>query len=148
MIFLGKYKNPRRSAPQNLDSSGIKEEIVSAAIIIFWQGIAFYHQGASSPKYPKIPVSYLLQWEAIKEAKKRGCNVYNFWGIAPLENKKPYRNPFGILRGKHPWAGLTLFKTGFGGYKKEYVRTQDLPLSSKYWLNYFVEIVRRTKRGL
>ncbi|MCH8741831.1 peptidoglycan bridge formation glycyltransferase FemA/FemB family protein [Patescibacteria group bacterium] len=148
MIFLGKYKNPRRSAPQNLDSSGIKEEIVSAAIIIFWQGIAFYHQGASSPKYPKIPVSYLLQWEAIKEAKKRGCNVYNFWGIAPSENKKLHRNPFGILRGKHPWAGLTLFKTGFGGYKKEYVRTQDLPLSSKYWLNFMVELVRRSKRGL
>jgi len=44
-IFLGKYKN----------------EIVSSAIIIFWQGIGFYHQGASSLKYPKIPVSYLLQ---------------------------------------------------------------------------------------
>lgn len=132
MIFLGKYK----------------EELLASAIIIFWHGIAFYHQGASSPKYPKIPVSYLLQWEAIKEAKKRGCNVYNFWGIAPLENKKPHRNPFGVLRNKHPWAGLTLFKTGFGGYKKEYVRTQDLPLSSKYWLNFIVELVRKSKRGL
>lgn len=119
-IFLGKYK----------------DEIVSAAIIVFWQNLAFYHHGASSLKYPKIPVSYLLQWEAIKEAKRRGCKLYNFWGIVP-ENKK-----------NHPWTGLTLFKTGFGGYKKEYVKTQDLPLSKGYWLTFIFEKMRKIKRGL
>ena len=119
VIFLGKYK----------------EELIASAIIIFWQGIAFYHQGASSLRYPRISASYLLQWEATKEAKKRGCKIYNFWGIASTESKR------------HPWAGLTLFKKGFGGYKKEYVKTQDLPLSSKYWLNYLVEKIRKFKRG-
>ncbi|GAI33015.1 unnamed protein product, partial [marine sediment metagenome] len=34
------------------------------------------------------PASYLLQWEAIKEAKNRGCKLYNFWGIAEIESKK------------------------------------------------------------
>ena len=120
VIFLGKYKG----------------EIVSSAIIVFWSGRGFYHHGASSQKFSKIPVSYLLQWEAIKEAKRRGCKIYNFWGIAPDNNKN------------HPWAGLTLFKMGFGGYKKEYLKTQDLPLSWKYWLNYLVEKGRRKKRGL
>jgi len=120
MIFLGKYK----------------EELLASAIIIFWQGVAFYHQGASSSEYPKIPVSYLLQWEAIREAKKRGCSIYNFWGIAPSGEKK------------HPWVGLTLFKTGFGGYKKEYVKTQDFVLSSRYWLNYWIEKIRKSKRSL
>jgi lipid II:glycine glycyltransferase (peptidoglycan interpeptide bridge formation enzyme) len=125
-IFLGKYKN----------------EIVSSGIFIFWQGIGFYHHGASSLKYPKIPVSYLLQWEAIKEAKKRGCKIYNFWGIAPITSDfKPQNSD-------HPWAGLTLFKMGFGGYKKEYVKTQDFPISKKYWLTYFIEKLRKTKRGL
>ena len=119
VIFLGKYK----------------EELIASAIIIFWQGIAFYHQGASSLRYPRISASYLLQWEATKEAKKRGCKIYNFWGIASTESKR------------HPWAGLTLFKKGFGGYKKKYVKTQDLPLSSKYWLNYLVEKIRKFKRG-
>ena len=159
-IFFGKYKN----------------EIISSAMIIFWQGIGFYHQGASSLKYPKIPVSYLLQWEAIKEAKKRGCKLYNFWGIAPVfavVEKGNYKAqiinhlPAQILpkakivagrqipkhkaqipNEKHPWAGLTLFKMGFGGYKKEYVKTQDLILSPKYWLNYIVEKIRKRKRGL
>jgi lipid II:glycine glycyltransferase (peptidoglycan interpeptide bridge formation enzyme) len=118
--FIGKYKG----------------EIISSAMIIFWQGIAFYHQGASSSKYSKIPVSYLLQWEAIREAKKRGCNIYNFWGIAPGNDPS------------HPWTGLTLFKMGFGGYKKEYVKTQDFIISNKYWLNYLVEKIRKSKRGL
>jgi lipid II:glycine glycyltransferase (peptidoglycan interpeptide bridge formation enzyme) len=119
-IFLGRYKN----------------ELVSSGIFVFWQGIGFYHHGASSLRYSKIPVSYLLLWEAIKEAKNRGCKKFNFWGIAP-ENEK-----------NHPWAGLTLFKMGFGGYKKEYLKTQDFPLSSKYYLTYLFEKIRKIKRGL
>jgi len=119
-IFLGRYK----------------EELVSSGIFVFWQELAFYHHGASSLKYPKMPVSYLLLWEAIKEAKKRGCKKFNFWGIAP-ENEK-----------SHPWAGLSLFKMGFGGYKKEYVKTQDFLLSKKYYLTYVFEKMRKIKRGL
>lgn len=118
IIFFGEYKR----------------EIVSSAIILFWQNIAFYHHGASLLKYPKIPVSYLLQWEVIREAKKRGCKKYNFWGIVDLKNKK------------HPWWGLSLFKMGFGGEKKEYVKTQDLILSQKYLINWMVEKLRKVKR--
>lgn len=117
-VLLGKYKR----------------ETVAGGIFIFWQKIAFYHHGASSQKYPKIPVSYLLLWEAIKKAKERGCERFNFWGICDLNNKK------------HPWYGLSLFKVGFGGEKKEYVKTQDLPISPKYWLNYLIEIIRKIKR--
>ncbi len=147
-IFLGKY-----SPPHQKFGSGGKNEIISSAMIIFWQGIGFYHQGASSLKYPKIPVSYLLQWEAIKEAKRRGCKIYNFWGIAPISFDETRSRPKGevgsrIINKKHPWAGLTLFKMGFGGHKKEYVKTQDLVLSPKYWLNYIVEKIRKKKRGL
>jgi len=131
-LFLGKYKN----------------EVISSAMIIFWQGIAFYHQGASSSKYPKIPVSYLIQWEAILEAKKRGCHTYNFWGIAPFSTVTENGNPkLQISRG-HPWTGLTLFKIGFGGYPKEYCKTQDLPLSKKYWLTFLFEKLRKRKRNL
>jgi len=128
-IFFGKYKN----------------EIISSGIFIFWQDIAFYHHGASLLKYPKVPVPYLLQWEAIKEAKKRNCQTFNFWGIA----EKNWKLEIGNWKfSRHPWYGLTLFKMGFGGYKKEYVKTQDLPLSKKYWLTYIFEKLRKTKRGL
>ncbi|MBU3924808.1 peptidoglycan bridge formation glycyltransferase FemA/FemB family protein [Patescibacteria group bacterium] len=108
-------------------------EILSSAIIVFYGGSAFYHHGAS--RTSKIPASYLLLWKIIQEGKMRGCRIFNFWGIAPAD--KP----------KHPWAGLTLFKTGFGGYKEEYLHCQDLPISLKYWLNWMVEKIRRWKRG-
>ncbi|PIS38771.1 MAG: hypothetical protein COT34_01925 [Candidatus Nealsonbacteria bacterium CG08_land_8_20_14_0_20_43_11] len=120
MVFLGKYQG----------------EVVSAALIVFWSGIGFYHHGASASKYAKIPVSYLLQWEAIKEAKKRGSEFYNFWGISDINNKR------------HPWFGLSQFKMGFGGEAKAYVKTQDFPLSKRYWLVYLFEILRKKKRHL
>ena len=116
-----------------------KEEVIASAMIIFWSNIAFYHQGASSQKYPKIPASYLVQFEAIKEAKKRNCHTYNFWGIAKDEDLKSKN---------HPWAGLTLFKKGFSGYSKEYVKAQDYKISFKYYLIRVFEILRKLKRNL
>lgn len=144
LIFLGKYK----------------EQVVSAAIFVFWQDICFYHHSGSLSKYNKIPVSYLLQWRAIKEAKILGCRTYNFWGIAPgieteglkgYSAQKFYPPKFYLgkfRRAKHPWAGLSLFKMGFGGYKKDYVKTQDFIISKKYWINYIIESLRKRKRGL
>ena len=76
-----------------------------------------------------------MQWDAISEARYRGAAVYNFWGIAETDDK-------------HPWSGLTLFKKGFGGFSKEYLRAQDLPLTKKYWLTFLVEKIRKSRRGL
>ena len=126
-IFLGKYKG----------------QVVSSAIFVIWQDMCFYHHSGSLTEYNKIPVSYLLQWEAIKEAKRRGCKTYNFWGIAPEVTTEQDAS-----KSKHPWAGLSLFKMGFGGRKKEYVKTQDFVISPKYWINYLIEVVRKRKRNL
>jgi len=119
LIFLAKYKG----------------EVVSGAVIVYWQNGGFYHHGASLRKYSKVPASYLIQWEAIKEAKKRECDFYSFWGIAPED------------RPNHPWKGLTLFKKGFGGKKEEYVKTKDYVLSWRYKINWIVETLRKIKRG-
>jgi len=121
LLFSGKYKN----------------EVASAAMVVFWQGLGFYHQAASSSKYAKLSIPYLLLWEAIKEAKNRKCDLFDFWGYV-----NPEKEP------KHPWAGPTFFKMGFGGNAFEYVKTQDFPLSKKYLLTYFFEKLRKIKRGL
>ncbi len=127
LLFLGNYKG----------------QVVSAAIFVFWQDICVYHHSGSLSDYNKIPVSYLLQWRAIKEARNRGCRIYNFWGIAPdIETESDAQ------KSKHPWAGLSLFKMGFGGYKKNYVKTQDFIISKKYWINYMIENIRKRKRNL
>jgi len=120
-LFFGKYK----------------EEVVAAALVVFWSGIGFYHQAASKREYAKLSIPYLLQWEAIREAKRRGCRLYDFWGYV---DPKKYPN--------HPWAGPTLFKMGFGGKPYEYVRTQDYPLSWKYWPIAIFETIRKKRRHL
>lgn len=110
-------------------------QLISSAIVMYYGEMAAYHHGASSLKHQKIPGSYLVQWEAIQEAKKRGCQRYNFWGVSPYKDKP------------HPISGVSHFKRGFGGYQYDLLHCQDLPLSPKYVLNYLVESFRRKKRG-
>lgn len=120
LFFFGRQKN----SPHYLASS----------LIIFTQSTAFYHQGASI--HTKVPVSYLIQWEAILEAKKRGCQFYNFWGI--LKKDRTPKN----------WQGLTLFKTGFGGFQIDYLPNQDYLISPKYYLTYLYEKFLAWRRGV
>jgi len=117
ILFLGEYGG----------------EISGAALIVFMGKFAFYYQSGSREK--KVPVNYVLQWEVIREAKRRGCIVYNMWGVAPED----WPN--------HPWRGLTIFKTGFGGELKKYLQTQDLVISPRYWLMYLVERIPKTWRN-
>lgn len=107
--------------------------LLSAAIILFSGRQAIYHHGASSPT--KFPVNYAVQWKAIREAKRRGMRIYNFWGIAPAVTKN------------HPWQGLTLFKTGFGGQEVRTIHAHDLPLSPRYWVTRSIEWWEMRKRG-
>lgn len=120
LLFFGRYKG----------------EIISGAFLIFYNGIGFYHHGASLPEFAKIPAAHLVLWEAIGEAKKRGCGFFNFWGISP--DNQP----------KHPWFGLSFFKKGFGGFGEQYIQSQDRPLAWRYWLNFAVEKWRKKKRGM
>lgn len=84
-----------------------------AAIMVFaWGRRAWYFYGASSTDHRELMPAYLLQWEAIRWAQRKGCLQYDLWGVpdAPedlLEREFPYRN--GGL-----W-GVYRFKRGFGG---------------------------------
>lgn len=110
-------------------------KVIAGALVIFLQDMAIYRHGATSTQYKNIPASYLLQWEAIREAKKRGIKFYNFWGISPADAKN------------HPWQGLTLFKTGFGGERREFIHAHDLPLNIWYWKIYMIEYLNKVIRG-
>ncbi|MCF7917809.1 peptidoglycan bridge formation glycyltransferase FemA/FemB family protein [Candidatus Gracilibacteria bacterium] len=110
----------------------IEQKNCSSSIIIFDSHAAYYHQGASI--YSKFPVTHATLWEAIREAKHRGCEEFNFWGVCD-ENQT-----------NHPWYGLSKFKRGFGGEERRFLHAQDFPLTSKYWLNFLVEKWRKWKR--
>ncbi|KKW42522.1 MAG: hypothetical protein UY92_C0006G0083 [Candidatus Magasanikbacteria bacterium GW2011_GWA2_56_11] len=111
----------------SLDASGV---------FMYYGSMAAYRHGASLMANKRLPSSYLVQWEAIREAKRRGFKWYNFWGVAPDAAPK-----------SHPFKGITHFKKGFGGSGKDLLPCQDLPVSWRYWINWTVEKVRRVKRG-
>lgn len=121
-----------------------QQKVVAASIHMHAFGETSYHHGASSNAFGKIPASYLLQWTAIRDALKRRDRIYNFWGIAPLRDSRSggqAPNP------KHPFAGVTLFKTGFGGELLPLVHCMDLPLSRRYYLTRSFELLRKWRRG-
>ncbi|MDO8573838.1 MAG: peptidoglycan bridge formation glycyltransferase FemA/FemB family protein [Candidatus Daviesbacteria bacterium] len=118
-----------------LFSAKFENKLLAQAFIIFYGTEAAYHYGASTEKGRKYPGAYLIQWEAIKEAKKRGFKRYNFWGVSPEGDKD------------HRFSGLSLFKRGFGGSDFEYLHAQDLIINyPRYLLNYSIEFLRKKIR--
>jgi len=118
-----------------LYSAKFKNRLLAQAFIIFYGAEAVYHYGASTNVGRKYPGAYLIQWEAIKEAKKRGMQRYNFWGVSP-EGQKDHR-----------FYGISVFKRGFGGVDLEYLNAQDFVINyPRYKLNYLIEIVRKKIR--
>lgn len=112
-----------------------ENKILAQAFIIFYNKEAVYHYGVSTEDGRKYPGAYLLQWEAIKEAKKRGVMKYNFWGVAPIESKS------------HRFSGVSMFKRGFGGEDIQYLHAHDLVINyPKYILNFIIESVRKRVR--
>lgn len=112
-----------------------KNRVLAASLILFYGQQAVYHHSATSSLMPNLPASYLLQWEAIREAKRRSLKIYNFWGVAPPEKTN------------HPWNGLSLFKMGFGGKLVRRIHAQDLPLSPRYFAVFALETLFRIRKG-
>jgi lipid II:glycine glycyltransferase (peptidoglycan interpeptide bridge formation enzyme) len=66
--------------------------------------------------------TYLLQWEAMKWAKGRGCKEYDLWGV-PDEDERVLETNF-ETRHDGLW-GVYRFKRGFGGELKRAVQAKD-----------------------
>ena len=96
-----------------------------------------YYEAASTDLNRKMPGAYALLWQVMKDLKVEGYERFNLWGIAPAGQPN------------HRYAGVTTFKTGFGGEVVEYVPAHDLVITkSKYLKNWIVETVRKKKRHL
>lgn len=109
-------------------------ELLASAFIIFYNNEAVYHYGVSTPANIKWPGAHACQWAAIKEARRRGLERYNFWGVAPKD------------RPSHRFAHLSVFKRGFGEEEVQYLPAHDLPISRKYSYIRLFELLRKTAR--
>ena len=135
--FSEKYiKNLYKYFPDNIRTistwyNGQLESILMT--IRFWKTCVYYI-AVSDIKSKKFSPNYLCQWEAIKQAKADGAEVYNFWWVSPDDNPN------------HPLQGVTWFKRKWWGYDYFLVHAHDLVVSPKYWITWIIETARRIKR--
>ena len=84
-----------------------------ASIMVFQYGErSWYFYGASSNEHRELMPTYLIQWEAMRWAKERGCLNYDLWGV-PDEDLNTLEEGF-TSRSDGLW-GVYRFKRGFGG---------------------------------
>jgi lipid II:glycine glycyltransferase (peptidoglycan interpeptide bridge formation enzyme) len=110
-LFLAQYQN----------------RVIAANLVCFFCQTATYLHGASDYNFRQLMSPYLLQWQAILEAKKLGFKYYDFWGI---DEKK--------------WPGVTRFKRGFNGQEITYPGAFNL-VFQKLWYGLY-NLARRILR--
>ena len=92
-----------------------KDGVAAAgAIVMYYKNTATYYFGASDPVHRAVMAPYLLHWEIMLDAKKRGYKNYDFLGIAPPDAQN------------HEWSGITEFKKKFGGRTVSYPSAFDI----------------------
>lgn len=100
------------------------DTVVAGILVTYFGESATYYFGASSSAHRDSKAPYLLQWTAIQDAKKAGMKVYDFLGIAPEGDEK------------HAWAGVTQFKTRFGGKRVSYHSARVFVFRPIWWFLY------------
>jgi lipid II:glycine glycyltransferase (peptidoglycan interpeptide bridge formation enzyme) len=80
---------------------------VAGLVLFTFARTAWYFYGMSRDTHREKMPNHLVQWEAIRWAKARGCTTYDFWGA-----------PDTLTETDSMW-GVWKFKEGFGG---EFVR--------------------------
>jgi len=102
-----------------------------AGLILFCLGErAWYMYGMSRDVHRDKMPNHLLQWEAIRWARSRGCTAYDMWG-APDE-----------LKESDPLWGVYHFKEGFGGSFSPQIGAWDFAASRFWYWVYTVAMPR------
>jgi len=86
-------------------------KIIAANLVLFFGKMATYMHGASDNGHRSVMAPYLLQWQQMVDARKAGCERYDFGGI----KIQPHPGPLLVKEreAKNSWSGITKFKQGF-----------------------------------
>ena len=112
-----------------------------AGLMVFVSGQrAWYLYGASTNLERNRMPTYLLQWEAMRWAKAKGCTQFDLYGV-PDENEDILEAQF-PQRADGLWS-VYRFKRGFGGEIKRAARAHDrVYIPWMYW-GYLTFMARR-----
>ncbi|MFA6024014.1 MAG: peptidoglycan bridge formation glycyltransferase FemA/FemB family protein [Candidatus Gracilibacteria bacterium] len=101
-------------------------EAVAGMLVTHFGSVATYYYGASGATHREKKAPYLLQWFAMREAKKAELKLYDFLGVAPEGDER------------HVLSGVTQFKTRFGGVRVQYTEARVFVYRRLWWWIYRV----------
>ena len=81
---------------------------LAGVLILMHKRTAFYYYAGSTAEGTRLNLPYLAVWEAMREAKKHKCLVWDFEGI--YDKRWPSKG----------WIGFSHFKKSFGGKETEF----------------------------
>jgi len=105
-------------------------EPVAAIFVFYFVDRAYYVYGMSRNAHREKMPTYLLQWEAMKRAKARGCSVYDLWGAPEVFEESD--SMWGVYR----------FKEGLGGQVVRTLGAWDFA-PNPLWYKMYSEIIPR-----
>ena len=108
----------------------VDNEPVAGIFVFYFAGRAYYVYGMSRDVHREKMPAYLLQWEAIKRAKARGCGSYDLWGAPDVFDESD--SMWGVYR----------FKEGLGGKVVRTLGAWDYA-PNRLWYNMYSEIIPR-----
>jgi lipid II:glycine glycyltransferase (peptidoglycan interpeptide bridge formation enzyme) len=100
-----------------------EHDLLSGAIILTNDTLAWYKDGGSVRTKSQMMGSRLLQWEVMKYLKQDGVELYDLGGIPEPDSQQT-----------SSMHGIYVFKTGFSKHTVALMPTIELPLSKRYML--------------
>ena len=86
---------------------------LATALVVNFGRRATYFYGGSLLLHRRVMAPYLLHFEIMRRAKEWGCDWYDLWGVAPLNQPD------------HAWQQISEFKRKLGGVEVQLVPTLD-----------------------
>ena len=107
-------------------------QVLAANLVLFSGDTATYLHGGTSDMHREVMAPVLLQWEQMREAKRRGCHWYDFGGVSVSSE---IGNQGSKIAG---WKGITRFKLGFssGTAPKVFPGCYDMVIDRKRYELY------------
>lgn len=111
---------------------------IAGTLAIYYGNKVWYLYGASGNAYRNVMPNYLLQWEMIKWAIEKKCEIYDFRGVS------------GDLSEDNPLYGLYRFKKGFNGEFTEFLGEIEIIFSPfvNWAVNHSEKVFREIRRKI
>jgi lipid II:glycine glycyltransferase (peptidoglycan interpeptide bridge formation enzyme) len=113
----GYYQKMIQSLPSEMLKiyvAKFEDNIIAANLVLFYGNTATYLHGASGNTHRNLMAPFVLQWQAILDAKKMGYVKYDFGGVRTQITMEGVQDI-------NKWEGITTFKLGFSPKTKPVV---------------------------